>query len=119
MPMHVGALHLLELPKSWRGSYLGVLRAHIAGRLPLTPALRRRLAPMPLNLANPAWVDCEPDLEQHIVAVKLPKRNSGLAELEAQVGRVHPQLLPRDRPLWKFHVFEGLAPGPEGHKRVA
>ena len=35
-----------------------------------------------------------------------------MAELEAQVGELHPRLLDRDRPLWKFHVFEGLAPGP-------
>src|SRR6218665_1610419 len=118
MPMHVGALHVLELPRGYRGNYLRELRAHIASRLPLTPALRRRLVEMPLNLANPGWVDADPDLEAHIVGIKLPK-HSGMAELEAQVGALHPQLLPRDRPLWKFHVFEGLAPGPEGQKRVA
>jgi WS/DGAT/MGAT family acyltransferase len=27
-------------------------------------------------------------------------------------------LLDRNRPLWKFHVFEGLAPSPNGNKRV-
>jgi diacylglycerol O-acyltransferase len=31
---------------------------------------------------------------------------------------IHPGLLDRDRPLWKFHVFEGLAPSPNGNKRV-
>jgi diacylglycerol O-acyltransferase len=36
-----------------------------------------------------------------------------MAELEAEVGRLHPVLLDRKRPLWKFHVFEGLAPGAE------
>lgn len=117
MPMHVGALHVLALPAGWRGNYTQTLRAHMAGRLALTPALRRRLVAMPLNLANPGWADCEPDLDAHIVTLKLP-RMSGRAALEAQVGALHPQLLPRDRPLWKFHVFEGLAPGPAGEKLI-
>jgi hypothetical protein len=41
------------------------------------------------------------------------------AELEAESARLHPQLLDRKRPLWKIHVFEGLAPGPNGERRVA
>ncbi len=118
MPMHVGALHLFELPPGYRGNFLDDMRAHIAMRLPLAPALRRKLAWMPLNLAAPAWVDAEPDLEEHVVGISLPE-GSGLAELEAQVGKLHPVLLERSRPLWKFHVFDGLAPGPNGEKRYA
>lgn len=118
MPMHVGALHLFELPRSYRGDFLADMRRHIASRLPLAPALRRKLAWMPLNLAAPAWVDADPDLEEHVVGITLPE-GSGLAELEEQVGELHPVLLDRSRPLWKFHVFDGLAPGPEGQKRYA
>ncbi|TMH08910.1 MAG: wax ester/triacylglycerol synthase family O-acyltransferase [Betaproteobacteria bacterium] len=117
MPMHVGALHLYELPAGYKGRFVRDLRKHVATRLPLMGPLRRRLWWMPLNIANPVWVDAEPDLDQHIVEIKLPK-GSGQAELEAQVGLLHPVLLDRSRPLWKFHVFEGLAPGPEGRKRV-
>ena len=118
MPMHVGALHLFELPADYAGDFAADLREHIATRLPLVPALRRKLAWMPLNLAAPAWVDAEPDLAQHIVGITLPE-GSGIAELQAQVGALHPVLLERDRPLWKFHVFDGLAPGPEGEQRRA
>jgi diacylglycerol O-acyltransferase / wax synthase len=118
MPMHVGALHLFELPAGTKGRFVTALRAHIKSRLPVAPVLRRRLWWMPLNMANPAWVDAEPDLRQHIVEHKLPK-GSGLAELEAAVGELHPQLLDRRRPLWKMHVFEGLAPAPGGGRRVA
>ncbi len=116
MPMHVGALHLLELPASYRGNFVSDLRRHIAGRLPLAPALCRKLAWMPFNLANPVWIDEPPDLDQHIVAVKLTK-GSTLADLEAKVGELHPRLLDRERPLWKFHVFEGLAFGPNKERR--
>ncbi|MFG6412420.1 wax ester/triacylglycerol synthase family O-acyltransferase [Roseateles sp. DC23W] len=118
MPMHVGALHLLELPAAYDGDYAEDLRAHMRSRLPQLPALRRQLLGMPLGLSNPGWVDAEPDLNAHIVEIALPE-DSGMAELEAQVGALHPQLLDRSRPLWKFHVFTGLAPGPEGQVRVA
>jgi diacylglycerol O-acyltransferase / wax synthase len=121
MPMHVGALHNFELPADYRGDFSADMRRHMAARLSLAPALRQKLATMPLNFANPVWIDAEPDLEQHIVTIKLPKSRSGSdqAELERQVGLLHPVLLPRDRPLWKFHVFTGLANGPQGQKRYA
>jgi len=118
MPMHVGALHLFELPASYKGSFVADVRRHIGSRLPLAKVLCRKLAWMPFNLANPVWVDAQPDLAQHIVGIKLP-RGSGLAELDEQVSRLHPVLLDRERPLWKFHVFEGLASGPDKEKRVA
>ena len=117
MPMHVGALHLFELPPGFKGRFVSALRRHLQQRLPMLPVLRRRLWWMPLNLANPAWVDAEPDLRRHIVEIKLPK-GAGLPELEAEVSRLHPVLLDRERPLWKMHVFEGLAPGANGHRRV-
>ena len=65
MPMHVGALHLFELPRGYRGSYVRDLRRHVEQRLPLLPVFRRRLWWMPLNLANPAWVDVAPDRSRH------------------------------------------------------
>jgi len=117
MPMHVGALHVFELPAGHKGRFVTALRQHVAARLPALPALRRKLWWMPLKIGNPAWVDAEPDLDEHIVEIKLEK-GAGLAELEAEVGRLHSTLLDRSRPLWKFHVFEGLAPGPNRRKRV-
>lgn len=118
MPMHVGALHNFELPADYRGDFLADMRRHMAARLVLAPALRQKLVKMPLNLSNPTWVDDEPDLDEHVVGITLPK-GSGQAELEAQVGRLHTVLLDRSRPLWKFHVFSGLADGPGGTKRFA
>ena len=117
MPMHVGALHVFELPAGYKGRFVTAVRKHMAQRLPLAPALRRKLWWMPLNLANPAWVDAEPDLDEHIVEIKL-KKGAGLQELEAEVSRLHPILLDRKKPLWKFHIFEGLAPSENGCRRV-
>jgi WS/DGAT/MGAT family acyltransferase len=122
MPMHVGAMHVFELPAGYKGKFVTALRKHMDTRLPLASVLRRRLWWMPLNLANPAWVDAVPDLRQHVVEIKLPpsaKVGAGMVELEAEVSRLHAVLLDRERPLWKMHVFEGLAPGANGLKRVA
>jgi WS/DGAT/MGAT family acyltransferase len=128
MPMHVGALHIFELPPNHRGRFVNALRKHMAARLPMAPALRRRLWLMPLRLTNPVWVDAQPDLRQHIVEIKLPppvrvvrgrKADDEMARLEALVGELHTNLLDRSKPLWKFHVIEGLAAGENGRKRVA
>lgn len=121
MPMHVGALHVFELPAGYKGKFVTALRKHVESRLPVAGVLRRRLWWMPLNLANPAWVDAVPDLKQHIVEIKLTatgKGGAGMPELEAAVSQLHPVLLDRQRPLWKMHVFEGLAPGANGLRRV-
>ena len=94
--MHVGALHVFDLPADYGGSFVADMRRHIASRLPLAPALRRRLAPMPLNLANPAWVEAAPDLDWHIVGMTLPP-GSGLAALEDAVDALDPdRLSPRE-----------------------
>ena len=125
MPMHVGAMYLLELPSGYRGRYVNDLRRHYAARMPATPALRRRLWWMPLNLANPAWVDAEPDLAYHVVEHKLPRRTrkEGAAPnartlLEDMISTLHPQLLDRSRPLWRIHVIDGLPRSASGHKQV-
>jgi WS/DGAT/MGAT family acyltransferase len=123
MPMHVGALHLFELPKGFRGSFAAALRKHMSARLPLAPPLRRRLWTMPMNITSPVWVDAEPDMAKHVVEHKLPasraRRRDDMASLEKLVGKLHVKLLDRRRPLWAFHVIEGLAPGADGARRVA
>lgn len=108
-PMHVGAVHLLDHPP--RGDFLARVRRHVAGRLHLSPVFTRQLANMPLDFANPVWVRAdEVDIERHIVRVTLPQPGS-LAQLEAAIARLHAQPLDRSRPLWRFHVIEGLHDG--------
>jgi WS/DGAT/MGAT family acyltransferase len=122
MPMHVGALQVFERPRGDRTRFVKRLREHMAERLPLAPQLRRRLWWPPLKVSNPAWVDAEPDLDWHITSVTLPpeaKDGDGMAVLEAEIGRLHPERLDRERPLWRMWVLEGLAPSAEGLPRVA
>ncbi len=109
-PMHVGAVHLLQRPRRG-GDYLLRVRRHVARRLHLSPVFTRQLASMPLDFANPVWVRApNVDLAKHVVRVTLPAPGT-LAQLEAAIARLHSQPLDRSRPLWRFHVIEGLKDG--------
>jgi WS/DGAT/MGAT family acyltransferase len=113
-PMHVGAVHLLERPRGARGDYVAAVKRHVASRLALSPVFTRQLATMPLNFANPVWVRADRvDLDRHVHRIRLPKPGTQ-RQLEAAVARLHAKCMPRDRPLWAFHVIEGLQSGDIG-----
>ena len=110
-PMHVGSLMLLEKPKKRGYDFHRALIDHVASRLPQAAVLRRTLQPAPLELGHPLWRESRAiDLEQHIVARKLPAAGTR-AQLLKLVANLHAQTLPRDRPLWQFVVIEGLKSG--------
>jgi diacylglycerol O-acyltransferase len=110
-PMHIGSMHLFELPPDWQGDFTEAVRAHLGARLGLADVFTRRLAPMPLGIANPAWVRAsEVDLDHHVRRVRLPEPGT-LAQLHDVVGSLHARLLDRERPLWEMVVIEGLASG--------
>jgi WS/DGAT/MGAT family acyltransferase len=108
-PMHVGALHLLDAAHDG-GDLFAAVRSHVAARLANSPVFTRRLRTLPLGIANPLWVDASVDLAYHLRRVRLPAPG-GQRELEAAVARLHGQRLDRGRPLWQFHLIEGLAGG--------
>jgi diacylglycerol O-acyltransferase len=85
--------------------------AAIAGRLPLIPRYRHKLAPAPLDLAPPAWVD-DPDfdLRWHVRNTALPAPG-GPAEIGRLVSRVMTRRMDRGRPLWEYWFVEGLEGG--------
>lgn len=111
MPMHVGGLHLFDLPEGYRGDFYEDVKAHVASRMHLADIFTKRLELMPFELANPVWIkEANIDLDYHIRRIVLPKPGS-MAQLEAYVGRLHSSLLDRSRPLWQFYIFEGLQSG--------
>jgi WS/DGAT/MGAT family acyltransferase len=110
-PMHVGSMHLFEPPPGGADDFVERVRAHLAARLDSADVFTRRLAPMPLGLANPAWVRAdEVDLDHHVRRLRLPAPGT-LAQLHDAVASLHARLLDRDRPLWEMVVIEGLASG--------
>ena len=110
-PMHVGSLMLFDLPVGYEGDYYDDVKAQLAKRLHLARLFRRKLAPMPFELADPVWIDDDDiDLDYHVRSVTL-RRPGTMAQLEVLVARLHSSLLDRSRPLWEVYVIDGLENG--------
>jgi len=107
-PMHVGSLHVFEAVPGSRRDFYRAVRAMMEARM--VPVLQRRLASLPLQLANPVWVQDRVDFDHHIPRLSLPAPG-GWAELEAAVAKLHAEPLDRSRPLWMMYVFDRLADG--------
>ena len=115
-PMHVGSVMLIEVPaasakKKSAYDFRDVLIAHMAERMPRTPALRRVLHQAPMSLGHPMWMEA-PDvaLEKHVLRRKLPGKG-GQAALMRLVGKLHAERLDRAAPMWQFVVVENVEAG--------
>ncbi len=106
-PMHVGSLHLYELPRGFKGSFHKVVQQHLARRLHLAPIFSRKLAFMPFDLGHPIWVEAdEVDLDFHVRRVSTP--NLTVRAVEAAAARLHGRLIDRAHPLWEFTIFDSV-----------
>src|ERR1041384_1003819 len=113
--MHVAAVMPFDGPAP---AYDELLDA-IQSRLHVVPRYRQKLAFVPLGQGRPRWVD-DPhlNLRYHIRRTSLPRPGSE-AQLRAVAGRVFPQPLDRDKPLWEMWLVEGLEQGADGGPRFA
>jgi diacylglycerol O-acyltransferase / wax synthase len=110
-PMHVGSLHLYELPAGYKGSFYTQVVKHLAKRIHLSPIFQRRLHFMPLDLGHPIWVDDEAfDIARHVRQVgtngKKSTSISTVKQIKATVAKLHGKLIDRAHPLWEFYVFD-------------
>ncbi|HBX09447.1 wax ester/triacylglycerol synthase family O-acyltransferase [Candidatus Microthrix sp.] len=87
------------------------LRTHMADRVPLIPAFRRRLATVPLSADRPRWVD-DPDFDlDHHLSLHRFDEPASHDDLATYIGELMSRRLPRDRPLWEMTLLEGLTGG--------
>jgi diacylglycerol O-acyltransferase / wax synthase len=108
-PMHVGALLLFEQPDEAGSDFVGDLYRRLLTWDRVNPQFRRRPAtPGPLIGAMRWYDDHDVDLDYHVRLSALP-RPGRIRELLTLVSRLHGTLLDRHRPLWEFHLIEGLA----------
>ncbi len=106
LPLHIGSTLVLDEPLDRE-----TLVSHIASRLNRIPRYRELAAFDSLNLAHPRWEhDPRFDVGRHIEEVTLPPGATEADFLDA-IAQLHAQMLPRDRPLWKMILMQGIPGG--------
>lgn len=86
-----------------------VFRCTLLRRLHLLDPLRYKLVDIPWRLHHPMWLqNCDIDLDYHLRRVRVPSPG-GRRELDLVIGNIASTPLDRSRPLWEFHIAEGMA----------
>ncbi len=87
------------------------IRTWVGDRVPLVPPFRMRMVEVPFGFRHPAFAE-DPafDLDFHVRRAGLPCPG-GREEFAALVADIASRPLDRGRPLWEFHVVEGLEHG--------
>lgn len=107
-PMHVGGLQLFSLPEGAGPDYVSETYHKMIGFGALQPRFRQRPVRPLTSLGQWSWIaDDDVDLEYHNRLSALP-RPGRVRELLELTSRLHGSLLDRRRPLWEYHVIEGL-----------
>ena len=104
-PMHVGGLQLFSFPEDAPDDYVAQLADQLRDHTTVTSPFDRRLDS---RFTQPVWVrDEHLDLEHHFRFEALPTPGR-VRELLSFVSAEHSHLMDRERPLWEFHLIEGL-----------
>ncbi len=110
-PMHVGVLAIFERPEDAPEDYLIQLAATMRQARALAPPWNCRLARPDGPSMTPRLIEERSvDLDYHFRHTALPA-GGGERELGVKVSRLHSHALDRHRPLWEFHLIEGLEGG--------
>jgi diacylglycerol O-acyltransferase len=110
-PMHVGILQLFREPERAGADWFRELLESHLGVDEIVPLLAKR--PHRSLATGGLWCWTEDhrfDIEHHVRHSALPGPGR-IRELLELCGRLHGTRLSRDRPLWEFHVIEGLPDG--------
>lgn len=109
VPTHVGGLQLFEAPDGAGPSEVREIYERLVSVEEVRPLFRRRAVRSLTTLGQWAWEDEgeDVDLEYHVRHSALPAPGR-IRELLTLGSRLHSTLLDRHRPLWEFHLIEGL-----------
>lgn len=106
--MHVSFLALIDPDPTLR---FEELNRELGRRVSRIPALTRKLAPVPLDIHHPAWIeDADFDPIHHIRAISLAGETSEV-ELAELLARINSHPIERSKPLWELWVIEGIEGG--------
>ncbi len=110
-PMHVAGLQLFHKPAGANRDYVGKLYRDLLTFGEVAPMFARRPRDPVSSVGNLWWMtEKDIDIEYHVRLSALP-RPGRVRELLELVSRLHGSLLDRHRPLWEYHLIEGLADG--------
>ena len=110
-PINFGALWLLSPPEGADARDMREMFDDALARDRVAPRWRRRPHRSLTSLGQWCWrTESDVDLEYHVRRSALPKP-AGMAELCDLVSQLHSDRLDLNRPLWQFHMIEGLADG--------
>jgi diacylglycerol O-acyltransferase len=111
MPMHVGGLQLFKKPEGAGRSYVSELYQELTESDDVAPLFLKH--PMRSVRTGGQWVwvdDDQFDIEYHVRHSALPKPGR-VRELLELCSRLHSSRLAYERPLWEWHLIEGLRDG--------
>ncbi len=107
-PMHVAGLQIFKTPPDKDEDYPGDLYRELLTYTDVAPLFSRRPRDPVESLGNFWWkTEAHVDVDYHVRRSALP-RPGRIRELLELVSRLHGSLLDRHRPLWEYHVIEGL-----------
>ena len=110
-PMHVGGLQIFRIPHGAPAHFVARLYDTLRAYPVSVPPLNYRLVGGLAGRVMPSWeVADDIDLGYHFRRSALP-RPGGERELGVLVSRLHSTPMDLSRPLWEFHLIEGLAGG--------
>jgi WS/DGAT/MGAT family acyltransferase len=108
-PMHVGGLQIFKVPPGASPRFVSTLAAKLRKSPVSVSPLNYRLSTGLVGKVLPSWVVADHvDLGYHFRHSALP-RPGGERELGALVSRLHSNPMDLSRPLWEYHLIEGLA----------
>lgn len=113
MPVQVAGLAVFSPPENAGEDCVWNMVADFRATRTFARPFNRRLRQTRFSRLAPAWEvlpDEQIDLDYHLRHSALPKPG-GERELGVLVSRLHSRPLDFTRPLWEFHVIEGLADG--------
>lgn len=105
--MNIGSVQRFALPDTPEKFYRR-LRATLERRVPDIQFMSHKLKATPFGLDHPVWVfDQTFRIDNHLERIKLTGKGSR-RQLERRISQCHEEVLPRERPLWKYYLIEGL-----------
>jgi diacylglycerol O-acyltransferase len=111
MPMHVGGLQLFTKPEGAGRSFVQDLYAHLKESDDIAPLFLKHPVRSVRTAGQYVWVeDDQFDIEYHVRHSALP-RPGRIRELLELCSRLHSTRLATERPLWEWHLIEGLRDG--------